>query len=59
MSGGLSSGVRPTCLTPMPLLKQQCPEFLIDAPAGTDVDDVHCGFVIVRTKDNAMRSYPK
>ena len=43
----------------MPLLKQQCPEFLIDASAGTDKDDIQGGFVIIVTKDNAIRSDPQ
>jgi hypothetical protein len=42
----------------VPLLKQQCPEFLIDASAGTDKDDIQGGFVIIGTEDNAIRSDP-
>ena len=43
----------------VPLLKQQRPEFLIDAPARTDIDDINGGFVVIGTKNHAIRSDPK
>ena len=43
----------------VPLLKQQRPEFLIDAPARTDIDDIHSGLVIIRAEDNPIRSDPQ
>ena len=43
----------------VPLLKQQRPEFLIDAPARTDIDDINGGFVVIGTENHAIRSDPK
>jgi len=43
----------------VPVLQKQRPEFFIDAPARTDIDDIHSGLVIIRAEDNPIRSDPK
>jgi len=42
-----------------PLLQKQRPEFFIDASARTDIDDINGGFVVIGTKNHAIRSDPK
>src|SRR5207244_2461533 len=58
-TGPRSVGSEMLRLAFVPLLKQQRPEFLIDAPARTDIDDIHSGLVIIRAEDNPIRSDPQ